>query len=84
MQVTQRGADRYTMKLLKKDVGELALTIVVGGAPAQEAILLDGSAATAFRGPHETRQDVRVHTRNAVNDRKFMTEALDRLRSGAY
>ncbi|HHT9007267.1 TPA: hypothetical protein ACT5B2_003397 [Burkholderia cenocepacia] len=84
VQVTQRGADRYTMKLLKKDVGELALTIVVGGAPAQEAILLDGSAATAFRGPHETRQDVRVHTRNAVNDRKFMTEALDRLRSGAY
>ena len=49
VKVTARGGDRYTMKLLKKDVGELALTIVRGGAAAQEAILLDGSAATAFR-----------------------------------
>ena len=43
VKVTARGGDRYTMKLLKKDVGELALTIVRGGAAAQEAILLDGS-----------------------------------------
>ena len=32
VKVTARGGDRYTMKLLKKDVGELALTIVHGGA----------------------------------------------------
>jgi hypothetical protein len=80
VKVTPRGSDRYTMKLLKKDVGELALTIVRGGAAAQEAILLDGSAATAFKGPHAVRKDVRA--KNNVGDRRFITEALDRLRSG--
>src|SRR5208282_4761543 len=45
-------------RVLKKDVGELALTIVRGGAAAQEAILLDGSAATTFKGPHAVRKEV--------------------------
>lgn len=80
VKVTARGSDRYTMKLLKKDVGELALTIVRGGAAAQEAILLDGSAATAFKGPHAVRKEVRE--KNNIGDRRFVTEALDRLRSG--
>jgi hypothetical protein len=80
VKVTARSSDRYTMKLLKKDVGELALTIVRGGAAAQEAILLDGSAATAFKGPHAARKEVRE--KNNVGDRRFVTEALDRLRSG--
>ncbi len=31
VKVTPRGNERYTMKLLKRDVGELALTIVRGG-----------------------------------------------------
>lgn len=80
VKVTARSSDRYTMKLLKKDVGELALTIVRGGAAAQEAILLDGSAATSFKGPHTVRKEVRE--KNNVGDRRFVTEALDRLRSG--
>jgi hypothetical protein len=80
VKVTPRCADRYTMKLIKKDVGELALTIVRGGAAAQEAILLDGSAATAFKGPHVVRKEIRE--KNSLADRRFVTEALDRLRSG--
>jgi hypothetical protein len=52
----------------------------LSGAAAQEAILLDGSAATAFKGPHAVRKDVRA--KNNVGDRRFVTEALDRLRSG--
>jgi hypothetical protein len=75
-----RNRNRYTFHLLKKDVGELALTIVRGGAAAQEAVLLDGSAATAFKGPHEVRTEVRQ--KNSVTDRRFVAEALDRLRSG--
>ena len=56
VKVTARGGDRYTMKLLKKDVGELALTIVHGGAAAQEAILLDGSGtARTMPHPHQRR-----------------------------
>jgi hypothetical protein len=80
VKVTPRGYERYTMKLLKKDVGELAHTIVRGGAAAQEAILLDGSAATSFKGPHVARKEVRE--KNNVGDKRFVTEALNRLRSG--
>ena len=75
-----RSSNRYTFHLLKKDVGELALTIVRGGAAAQEALLLDDSAATAFKGPHQVRTEVRA--KNSVPDKHFAFEALDRLRSG--
>ena len=80
VKVTKRNADRYTMKLLKRDVGELALTIVRGGAAAQEAVLMDGSAATTFKGPHQVRTEVRE--KNSIADRRFVNETLDRLRSG--
>lgn len=73
-------SDRFTFHLLKKDVGELALTIIRGDAAAQEAVLLDGSAATSFKGPHSVRGEVRK--RNNVSDKRFLTDALDRLRSG--
>lgn len=80
VKVTKRSTDRYTMKLLKKDVGELALTIVRGGAAAQEAVLMGGLAATNFKGPHTIRTEVR--DKNSVADRRFVNETLDRLRSG--
>ena len=80
VQVIKKGNQRYTMRLLKKDVGELALTIVQGGTAAQEAILLDGAPATSFKGPHSVRMDVR--TKNNVSDKHFLVEALDRLRTG--
>lgn len=73
--------DRYahSMKLLKADVGELALTILKGGSASQEAVLL-GGAATSFRGPEESRLSVR--SLDVVEDRPFVTDALDRIRSG--
>ena len=80
VKVTERGSGRYTMKLLKKDVGELALTIIRGGTVAQEAVLLDGTPATTFKGPHTVRNEVRE--RNNIGDRRFVTDALDQLRSG--
>lgn len=80
VQVIPKGSDRYTMRLLKKDVGELALTIIRGGAASQEAILMTGSAATSFRGPHVTRSEVRG--KNNLADKRFLTDALDVLRSG--
>jgi hypothetical protein len=80
VKVINKGSGRYKMKLLKKDVGELALTIVRGGTVAQDALLLDGSPATSFRGPHEIRTAVRL--KNNVGDKKFVADALNRLRSG--
>lgn len=80
VEVTERSSGRYTMRLLKQDVGELALTIVRGGAAAQEAVLMDGSPARAFKGPHVSRSEVRA--RNDIADKRFVHDALDRLRSG--
>jgi len=80
VETTEKSHGRFTMRLLKKDVGELALTIVRGGAAAQEAVLMDGSPARAFKGPHVNRNDVRL--KNDVADRRFVHDTLDRLRSG--
>lgn len=80
VQVTQKSAGRFTMKLLKKDVGELARTLIRGNSVASEALLLDGSPACNFKGPGETRQAVR--TRHTLQDNRFVVGALDRLRSG--
>ncbi|WP_146208071.1 hypothetical protein [Azospirillum sp. TSH64] len=79
VKVTKRSNDRYTMKLLKKDVGELALSIIRGTGAAQGALLLGGVAASGFRGPHDVRTSIRP--KNTANDKKFVAEALDRLRS---
>lgn len=78
--VTEKSPGRFTMRLLKKDVGELALTIIRGGAAAQEAVLMDGSPARAFKGPHASRNEVRQ--KNDITDKRFVHDALDRLRSG--
>ena len=82
VKVTPRpnNRSRFTFRLLKKDVGELALTIVRGENAAQAAVLLDGAAATAYKGPHMVRTEVR--RKNSVNDKRFVTTAIDRLRSG--
>lgn len=80
VEVTEKSHGRYTMRLLKKDVGELALTIVRGGTAAQEAVLMDGSPARAFKGPHASRTEVRA--KNNIADKRFVHDALDRLRSG--
>jgi hypothetical protein len=80
VEVTEKRSGRFTMRLLKKDVGDLALTIVRGGAASQEAVLMDGSPARAFKGPHAVRNEVRA--KNDIADKRFVHDALDRLRSG--
>lgn len=80
VETTEQSRGRFTMRLLKKDVGELALTIVRGGAAAQEAVLMDGSPARAFKGPHASRNEVRM--KNDIADKRFVHDTLDRLRSG--
>lgn len=80
VKVTQRSPGRFTMKLLKRDVGELALTIVSSGSAAKEVVLLDGSPASSFKGPHAVRTEVRQ--RNEIGDQRFIADTLDRIRSG--
>jgi len=81
VQVSPAGRGRYRMSLLKKDVGELALTIIKGNLAATEVVLMDGSSAKSFSGPGETRK--RIREKQTVVDSRHMTSALDRLRNGA-
>lgn len=81
VQVIPKRNKRFKMKLLKKDVGELALTILSGNPAASEALLMDGSAARSFKGPGENRKAIR--DKHTLNDSQYITTALDRLRSGA-
>jgi hypothetical protein len=80
VQVTRAGGNRFRMTLLKPDVGVLARTIIAGGRPAEEAVLLGHGPATGFKGPDEARKDVR--RKNKAEDRSFVADALDRIRSG--
>lgn len=80
IELIKKGSGRYTMRLLKKGVGELALSIVRGGVAAQEVVLMDGSPARSFKGPHAVRNEVRA--KNNLADRRFVLETLDSLRSG--
>lgn len=80
VKVIPKRTGRFSMQLLKKDVGELALTIIRGNAAAPEALLMDGSAARTFKGPAENRKKIR--DKHTLNDSRFITDALDRLRSG--
>jgi len=56
VEVTEKSSGRFTMRLLKKDVGELALTIVRGGAASQEAVLMDGSRPGFQGSPRGTKR----------------------------
>lgn len=81
VQVIPKRNRRFKMKLLKKDVGELAMTILSGHTAAPEALLMDGSAARSFKGPGENRRVIR--DKHTLSDNQYITNALDRLRSGA-
>jgi hypothetical protein len=81
VQVIPKRNKRFTMKLLKRDVGELAMTILSGNTAASEALLMDGSAARSFKGPGENRKAIRE--KHTLSDNQYITSALDHLRSGA-
>ena len=81
VQVIPQRNSRFTMRLLKQDVGELAMTILSGNVAAPEALLMDGSAARSFKGPAENRRAIRE--KHTLSDTAYVTSALDRLRSGS-
>lgn len=80
IQVIPAGNDRYRMKLLKKDVGELALAIIEGKSAAEESLLLSNTPAKSFAGPEENRTSVR--RKKSVGDQRFIVDALESIRTG--
>ena len=77
---TQRSATRFTFRLLKREVGELALGVLQGENIAQEAVLIDRGPATNFRGPHAIRTEIR--NENTDLERRCILDSLDSLRTG--
>lgn len=46
---------RFDMKLLKKDVGELALKVIIDGDVSTESLPLPSASIMSYKGPEETR-----------------------------
>ena len=80
IQVIPHGRDRFSMKLLKRDVGELARAIIKGQSAAEEALLMSFKPANQFTSPEENR--IKVRKNKTVSDQKFVNDALDAIRSG--
>ncbi|MFZ5479041.1 MAG: hypothetical protein ACOZNI_19880 [Myxococcota bacterium] len=73
---------RYWMRLLKRDVGEVALQVLTKGTASPEALLeLPGAPAATFVGPEEHRVGVRKKRTVATPDRKVV-DYLQAIRTG--
>jgi hypothetical protein len=79
--VTPSGDGRYYMKLLKKEVGQLALTVITegeaGGLPLLE---LPSVSATRYDGPETNRAVVRRRQTEPL--KKGVARLLSDLRTG--
>ncbi len=83
VKVSEISKGRFAMRLLKKEVGELALSIHKGANAAEEAVLIT-TPAHSFDGPEANRRKSRraIAEKKNVKDTKFTFDALDRLRAG--
>ena len=59
---SERGSGMFYMKLLKKEIGKLALHVLTqGDASAESLIELPGAPMESYIGPEESRMSVRRH-----------------------
>lgn len=72
--------DRFLMKLLKRDVGELALEVITSGDISTEAVLLQSASVTGYTGPERNR--VYERKRQSPEIQNHVGELLDILRTG--
>lgn len=77
----KNGRQGFMMKLLKKDVGELALQVIKNGDASQESLTsLPGATVTRFIGPEINREGIR---RKQVSQSPFATnDMISALRTG--
>jgi hypothetical protein len=71
------GAGRYFMKLVKKDVGELALSVITEGEAADATLL--GAAVNRYSGPEAQRVERR---KQSTPSKKATRDLLNAIRSG--
>ena len=69
--------DRFSLKLLKREIGELARQVLTEGDAASSASTLAGSTVTNFHGPERQREEAR---QDAAADRDSVAKALAAIR----
>jgi hypothetical protein len=74
---------RYNLRLIKKEVGVVALEVLTRGAGSSESLLerLPGAAVNSYTGPEDNRTGVRKKKPIRVADRKI-ADMLDAIRTG--
>ena len=82
VKLSSQHSDRFRMKLLKKDVGELALKVIESGDISTETILsLPGASIISYVGPEHNR--VYERKRQSSQVQKNVGNFLDILRTGS-
>jgi hypothetical protein len=59
VRVVKNEQNRFSMKLLKKEIGQIALAAITQGDASEHSLDLPGAAVTTYRGPEEKRTEVR-------------------------
>lgn len=72
---------RFFMRLLKKEVGELALKVIMEGDASTEALPLPSASVISYEGPEQTRSYERKS--QAPRLKNSVCEILEQLRTGA-
>jgi hypothetical protein len=68
IQVKDIGGGRFSMRLLKRDVGELALQALIQGDISEKTLsLLQGASITNYTGPERNREVTRKKHKNQDN-----------------
>lgn len=79
-QGSRNGRTGPMMRLLKREVGELALQVIKSGDVSEHSLNLPGASITSFKGP-ETNREVHRRTQRA-NNPKATNDMLAVLRTG--
>jgi hypothetical protein len=77
VQIIPKGGGYYSMKLLKKEVGEIALQVLELGDANESALFAPSSNVTSYIGP----EDTRMETRRKRQVKKSDTEIANILRT---
>ena len=81
LRIDPTNASRFFMRLLKREVGELALQVLQTGTAAPDALgVVPTAPMVAYRGPEASRSRVRKH--QLAPSRKGTRDVLEVLRGG--
>jgi len=80
VEVRHRGWRGYDMKLLKKDVGQVALEVIRAGDASEAVLNLPGATVTGYVGPEANRTEGR--RKQQVASKRATRDIVMALRTG--